>query len=123
MNICVILSTVFLCKKGGGGKPHFIKSSDTPLKNKGDYLCSFLYESIKFQLDTKSPNITKKNINGKFDKVYVAKLIQATCPFYHSSNLKYSGHYTSNVCFITTDITIQLLASSASYVTTALKAQ
>lgn len=103
MNICDILSTVFLCKKQREDKPHCIKSSDTTLKNKGDYLCSFLHESIKFQLDTKAPNIIKKNINGKLDKVYVAKLIQATCPFCHSSNLKYSGHYTSNVCFITTD--------------------
>lgn len=45
----------------------------------------------------------KKFIDGKFHKVYLAELIQSSCPYCHSHNLKHNGHYTSNVCFITAD--------------------
>ena len=74
-------------------------------------------DCIKFQLNIEDPNIVftdyfKKFINGKFYKVYSAKLIQPACPYCHSNNLKHNGHYTSNVRFITADaskpITIRL---------------
>ena len=66
---------------------------------------------IKFHLDIEDQNIVftdyfKKFINGKVHKIYLAELIQLSCPFCHSTNLKHNkhnGHYTSNVCFITAD--------------------
>ena len=72
---------------------------------------------IKFHLNIEDPNIVfpdyfKKYINGKYHNVYQAELIQPSCPFCHSTNLKHNGHYTSNVRFITADaskpITIKL---------------
>ena len=58
---------------------------------------SSLNESIKFYLNIEDPNIIfsdyfKKWINGKYHNLYLAELIQ---PYYHSSNLKQNGHYTS----------------------------
>ncbi len=72
---------------------------------------------IKFSLDIEDQNIVftdyfKKFIDGKFHKVYLAELIQSSCPYCHSHNIKHNGHYTSNVRFITADaskpITIRL---------------
>ena len=65
-------------------------------------------DCIKFHLNIEDPNIVfsdyfKKYINGKYHSVYQAELIQPSCPFCHSTNLKHNGHYTSNVCFITAD--------------------
>lgn len=61
---------------------------------------SSLNESIKFYLNIEDPNIIfsdyfKKCINGKYHNLYLAELIQPYCPYYHSSNLKQNGHYTS----------------------------
>ena len=61
---------------------------------------SSLNESIKFYLNIEDPNIIfsdyfKKWINGKYHNLYLAELIQPYCPYYHSSNLKQNGHYTS----------------------------
>ena len=78
---------------------------------------SFLNDCIKFHLNIEDSNIIfsdyfKKCINGKYHNLYVAELIQAYCPYCHSSNLKHNGHYTSNVRFITADashpVTIRL---------------
>ena len=72
---------------------------------------------IKFPLDIEDQNIVftdyfKKFINGKYHNIYVAELIQLHCLYCHSTNLKYNGHYTSNVRFITADashpVTIRL---------------
>lgn len=57
---------------------------------------SSLNYCIKFQLDIKDPNIFfsdyfKKNTNGNFHEVYVAKLIQPARAFCHSSNLKHNS--------------------------------
>ena len=65
-------------------------------------------DCIKFHLNIEDPNIVfsdyfKKYINGKYHSVYQAELIQPSCPFCHSTNLKHNGHYTSNVRFITAD--------------------
>ena len=74
-------------------------------------------DCIKFSLDIKDSNIIfidffKKIINNKLYKIYLAELIQPSCPYCHSTNLKHNGHYTSNVRFITADaskpITIRL---------------
>ena len=63
---------------------------------------------IKFSLDIEDQNIVftdyfKKYIDGKYHTVYLGRLIQLSCPFCHSTNLKHNGHYTSNVRFITAD--------------------
>ena len=63
---------------------------------------------IKFSLDIEDQNIVfsdyfKKFIDGKFHKVYLAEIIQSSCPYCHSHNLKHNDHYTSNVRFITAD--------------------
>ena len=63
-------------------------------------LCPLLIHCIRFYLNIEDPNIIfsayfKKNINGKFHKVYVAKLIQPTRPFCHSSNLKHNSLLSS----------------------------
>ena len=65
-------------------------------------------DCIKFHLNIEDPNIVfsdyfKKYIKGKYHSVYQAELIQPSCPFCHSTNLKHNGHYTSNVRFITAD--------------------
>ena len=55
---------------------------------------------------------SNENINGKIYKIYLAELIQSTCPYCRSTNLKHNGHYVSNVRFIITDaskpVTIKL---------------
>ena len=74
-------------------------------------------DCIKFHLNIEDPNIVfsdyfKKYINGKYHSVYQAELIQPSCPFCHSTNLKHNGHYISNVRFITANasypVTIRL---------------
>ena len=67
---------------------------------------SSLNDYIKFHLNIEDPNIIfsdyfKKYINGKYNNLYVAELIQPYCPYCLFSNLKHNGHYTSNVRFIT----------------------
>ena len=69
---------------------------------------SFLNDCIKFHLNIEDSNIIffdyfKKCINGKYHNLYVAELIQPHCPYCHSSNLKHTGHSTSNMCLITAD--------------------
>lgn len=69
---------------------------------------SSLNDYIKFSLDIEDQNIVftdyfKKFIDGKFHKVYLTELIQSSCPYCHSTNLKHNGHYISNVRFITAD--------------------
>ena len=55
---------------------------------------------------------SNENINGKIYKIYLAELIQPTCPYCRSTNLRHNGHYVSNVHFITADaskpVTIRL---------------
>ena len=78
---------------------------------------SSLNDYIKFTLDVEDKNIifsdySNENINGKIYKIYLAELIQPTCPYCRSTNLKHNGHYVSNVRFITADaskpVTIRL---------------
>ena len=78
---------------------------------------SSLNDYIKFTLDIEDKNIifsdySNENINGKIYKIYLAELIQPTCPYCRSTNLKHNGHYVSNVRFITADaskpVTIRL---------------
>ncbi len=78
---------------------------------------SSLNDYIKFTLDIEDQNIifsdySNENINGKIYKIYLAELIQPTCPYCRSTHLKHNGHYVSNVRFITADaskhITIRL---------------
>lgn len=65
-------------------------------------------DCIKFSLNIKDKNIIfldffNKFINGKAHKVYLAELVQPTCPFCRSLNLKHNGHYLSNIHYITAD--------------------
>ena len=81
---------------------------------------------IKFSLDIEDQNIVftdyfKKYINGKYHCVYQAELIQASCPFCHSTILKDNGHYTSNVRFILLLMLAIQLLSDLIYAMTALK--
>ena len=75
---------------------------------------SSLNDYIKFTLDTEDQNIifsdySNENINGKIYKIYLAELIQPTCPYCRSTNLKHNGHYVSNIHFITSKlVTIRL---------------
>ncbi len=78
---------------------------------------SSLNDYIKFTLDIEDQNIifsdySNENIDGKIYKIYLAELIQPTCPYCRSTNLKHNGHYVSNVRFITADaskpVTIRL---------------
>ena len=84
---------------------------------------SSLNDCIKFALDIEDPNIifsdySNENINGKNYKIYLAELIQPTCPYCHSSNLKHNGHYPSNIRFITANasnpVTIRLRKATSS---------
>ena len=83
-------------------------------------------DCIKFHLNIEDPNIVfsdyfKKYINGKYHSVYQAELIQPSCPFCHSTNLKHNGHYTSNVRFILLLMLAIQLLSDLIYAMTALK--
>ncbi|MBZ4029359.1 ISL3 family transposase, partial [Lactobacillus johnsonii] len=59
----------------------------------GSYLSSSL--SVQFIIaiyDIIFSDYSNENINGKIYKIYLAELIQPTCPYCRSTNLKHNGH-------------------------------
>lgn len=65
-----------------------------------------LNHCIKFQLNIKEPKLIFSNYHaelwhGKKTKVYVAELIQTSCPVCHSQALKHNGHYLAHVRYLT----------------------
>ena len=69
---------------------------------------SSLNDYIKFTVDIENQNVifsdySNENINDKIYNIYLAKLIQPTCPYCRSTNLKHNGYYVPNVRFITAD--------------------